>query len=143
MMRERCENPKHMYYDRYGGRGITICNRWLDFKNFFEDNEKRWKPGLTIEREDNDGDYCPENCTWIPRGDQNKNRSNTVRLTWNGKTQRLTEWAKELDIPANVLYLRRKAGWPDDKVLSTPPNLKRPRNPINGQIAKSKEPWAP
>lgn len=143
LMRERCESPKHMYYDRYGGRGITICERWLDFQNFYEDNVKLWKPGLSIERKDNDGNYCPENCTWIPRGDQSKNRSNTIRLTWNGKTQPLTAWAKELNIPINVLYCRKRYGWPDDKALSTPMNLKRPRDSVTGRIAKSKEPWSP
>lgn len=76
-MRQRCRNPRNKDYKTYGGRGITICERWDSFENFYADMSPTWKPGLTIERKDVNGNYCPDNCTWIPNVEQPKNRSNT------------------------------------------------------------------
>jgi len=73
-MQQRCLNPKSKAYHRYGGRGITICDRWLDFTRFQEDMEPTWKDGLSIERIDVNGNYEPSNCKWIPVGDQWKNK---------------------------------------------------------------------
>jgi hypothetical protein len=74
-MKDRCLNRNNQDYHRYGGRGIRICDRWLEsFDNFLADMEAGWASGLTIERVDNDGDYEPGNCVWIPNEDQAKNR---------------------------------------------------------------------
>lgn len=73
-MRQRCENPNNKGYRNYGGRGIKICARWHDFVNFWEDMGPTWKAGLTLERRDNNGDYEPDNCIWIPKSEQSKNR---------------------------------------------------------------------
>jgi hypothetical protein len=72
-MKQRCTNPKDVGFVIYGGRGITICERWLNFEAFFADMGPR-PPGYSIERIDNNGNYEPANCKWIPKGDQHKNR---------------------------------------------------------------------
>lgn len=81
-MKQRCNNPKHPKYKRYGGRGIKICKEWQDdivcFMNWA--NKNGYKEGLTIDRIDNDGDYCPENCRWVTMAD-NSRRKRTTKIT--------------------------------------------------------------
>ena len=72
-MLQRCRNPNCRDYPSYGGRGITVCERWLKFQNFFQDMGKR-PHGLTLERKDNEGGYSPDNCCWATQSDQNRNQ---------------------------------------------------------------------
>ncbi len=74
-MIQRCTNPKYTYYEYYGGRGITVCNRWLDFRNFLEDMGNK-PEGLTLDRVDVDGNYELSNCRWATRKEQAQNRRN-------------------------------------------------------------------
>ena len=76
-MHARCYNPSHESYKRYGGRGIAVCTRWFNFENFLKDMGLP-PAGLTIERKNNDGDYCPSNCKWATQKEQQNNRSNNL-----------------------------------------------------------------
>lgn len=78
-MRQRCKNPNSKKYPRYGGRGITVCERWDNFENFLEDMGPTWKEGLTIDRRDNDGNYEPGNCRWLTNIEQVNNTSTVKR----------------------------------------------------------------
>ena len=117
-MRKRCLLPSHKNYGRYGGRGITICDRWNSFDNFFADMGEKPK-GLTIERIDVNGNYYPENCKWASRKEQNKNRNSNVKITFNGITKIVSEWADELGISKFCIRYRLKAGWSIERALTT------------------------
>src|SRR5689334_4957651 len=96
-MKDRCYNPRSQRYDRYGARGIRVCGRWLaSFEAFFEDLGPRPSPEHSLERTDNDGDYCPENCRWATRAEQNRNRSDNVLLEYEGRRLTRAEWAREM-----------------------------------------------
>jgi hypothetical protein len=83
-MMERCFDPNNEAYDRYAGRGITVCERWKKFENFRDDLGEPPDPKLTLERIDNDAGYSPDNCCWATRSEQNRNRRNARRIMING-----------------------------------------------------------
>ena len=117
-MRQRCLNPRNSHWKHYGGRGITICDRWLNsFEAFLADMGEP-PSGLSIERIDRDGPYSKENCVWANNTRQSRNRSNNRPLTFGGKTQTLAEWAEETGIPYFTLHARLRRGWPIEKTLS-------------------------
>ena len=119
-MFSRCYNPKHEHYRSYGGRGIAVCSRWHEsFENFLADMGPSWSQGLTLDRyPNNDGNYEPSNCRWATQAEQSRNRRTTVLLTFNGKTQTLTEWAAELGLTRQALGYRLRNGWPLERVLT-------------------------
>lgn len=118
----RCTYPSHSRWEFYGGRGITVCQRWRDsLLAFLEDMGPR-PPGGSIERIDNDGPYSPENCRWATQKEQSRNKRSTVRLTFNGKTQSAADWSDETGIPARLIVQRvHKLNWTAEKALTTPP----------------------
>jgi len=95
-MKDRCYNPKAEKYDRYGGRGIKVCERWLlSFENFFADMGKAPSKSHSLDRfPNNDGDYEPGNCRWATIEEQARNRSNNILITINGETLCAAEWAR-------------------------------------------------
>ena len=111
-MRQRCYNPKSARYERYGGRGIKICDEWLGKqgkKNFvIWAIENGYCPDLSIERIDINKDYCPTNCKWIELKEQSKNKCCTHLITHNGKTQCLEEWCRELGLKSKTIFYRVK-----------------------------------
>lgn len=109
-MKVRCTNSSAPNYGNYGGRGISVCDRWMDFKNFLADMGER-PPGTTLDRIDNDGNYTPENCRWADDVTQHRNTRANVNLTYKGKTQCLAAWADELGIRRNTLQKRIAKGW--------------------------------
>lgn len=90
-MKQRCNNPKHKHYKNYGGRGITVCDEWKTFDDFYNDMGESYVEGLSIERKDADKGYCKENCEWIPKIMQAKNKRDTLCYLYNGVMTRLIE----------------------------------------------------
>lgn len=121
-MKQRCLNQKNNNYHRYGARGIMVCEEWRNnFKAFYD-----WAMGngytddLTIDRIDNDGNYCPENCRWATLHEQNRNRRTSRMITFNGKTQCMLDWAKELEIKPITMVARFRRGWSVERAFNTP-----------------------
>lgn len=104
-MKTRCDNPSFTYYAEYGGRGISYCDRWVDFENFLEDMGER-PTGKTLDRIDSNKGYLKDNCRWATPREQACNRTNSVELTFNGVTKPLALWADDLALPYHTLYLR-------------------------------------
>jgi hypothetical protein len=110
-MRSRCNNPKASGYQNYGGKGIQVCDRWNTFEDFLVDMGERPGPEYSIERIDLNKNYCPSNCKWATRTEQNRNRSMCIYLTINNKCQTIKEWALEMGIKRQTIERRLKLGW--------------------------------
>lgn len=119
-MKERCLNKNCKEYEYYGKRGITICSSWDKFENFLKDMGELPGLGYSIERIDVNKSYEPSNCKWIPKSKQSRNKQNTIRLTHNGKTKALIDWAEELGVPYSALRARKDRGWSDERILTEP-----------------------
>lgn len=115
----RCRDEGHTSYKRYGGRGITVCDRWLKFENFLADMGEPLR-GLSLDRIDNNGPYSPENCRWADVTTQLRNRRTSRFLTWNGKTLTHAEWERQLGFPVGTIHnrLRSTFGHDLDLILS-------------------------
>ena len=119
-MIDRCYNTENKQYKNYGGRGIKICDRWRDsLENFYNDMGDPPSSRHTIDRIDNNGDYCPENCKWYTKQEQVNNRRNTKFITFKGETKPLSTWAQDLNICYITLY-RRLRKWGANRALTTP-----------------------
>lgn len=118
-MLARCNNPNTKAFKDYGGRGVTVCRRWLKFENFLVDMGEK-PEGLTLDRKNNNKNYSKRNCRWVTRKDQNRNRRSNIHLTHKGKTKLLVEWAELLGFSRSALYHRYDRGWPVDRILTQP-----------------------
>lgn len=129
MMRARCENPKNGAYARYGGRGIKVCQRWQTFENFLADMGQRPSSEHSLDRIDNDGDYCPENCRWATRSEQGQNKRNNVLLTIKGVTKHYKQWADEYGLAYSTVIKRIAKGWnPEDCIKPSRNRFKNFKN---------------
>jgi hypothetical protein len=122
-MRRRCNSTTHNRAKNYSLKGIRVCDEWNDFLVFQDWAIKNgYNDSLSIERIDNDKNYCPENCKWISMKDQAKNRTTNHYLTLNGKTQTLTDWAIETGINRTTITGRLRKGWSVERALTEPTN---------------------
>lgn len=120
-MSQRCSNPKHPAYSRYGGRGIVVCERWHSFKNFFADMGPRHSSGHSIERINNNLGYEPSNCKWAIRKEQQRNRFNNVCIVIDGKSLCFKDACAAVGLNQSTVKGRLERGWALNKALTTKP----------------------
>lgn len=142
-MKSRCYNPKDSSYNRYGGRGINICDEWLnDFSSFYHWSIiNGWQKGLQIDRINNDGNYKPENCRFVTPKENCNNKSNNVFLEYKDVKKPILIWCKEFNINFVTLSDRLKSGWTVEKALETPVNFRVTKLEYNGYVKTVKE-WS-
>ena len=127
----RCSNPNYPKWRNYGGKGITVCDRWRTFENFLADMGECPSDNHSIDRICSNGNYEPANTRWSDRYQQANNKTNNVVLEFQGRRLTMAEWAKELDISYNAIQFRLQRGWniedtltvsvrkvPDEKILT-------------------------
>lgn len=122
-MIKRCTQETAKDYSRYGGRGITVCDRWLNFKNFYQDMGDR-PEGKTLGRINNELGYSKENCRWESMSEQSNNKRGVVKIEYNGQIGTVTEHCKKYKKDRFLVYSRLKMGWPFEKALNEPIKIK-------------------
>lgn len=119
-MKARCSNRRNRFYPEYGGRGIKVCRRWMDsFESFIDDMGDR-PPGMTIDRIDNNGDYCPANCRWATQSENARNRRSTRMLSHGGRSMCVSDWADATGISKRTILARLRYGWSIERTLTSP-----------------------
>lgn len=130
-MKARCTNPNSTYYDNYGGRGIKVCDEWMNpfesFRNWalssgYNEDAERGK--CTLDRIDVNGNYEPANCRWISSVAQANNRRSNRIYSYNGEEHNITEWANIMGISPKTVFNRIYSGWDFEKAITTKPNNK-------------------
>ena len=119
-MKDRCFNPNNKNYLDYGGRGIAVCDRWLNLENFLADMGTKPSPKHSLDRIDNDGDYCPDNCRWATKAEQANNRRYNRLITIGCVTLTIAQWAIEMGFDKNLIYCRLNSGWSEFDAVMTP-----------------------
>ena len=121
-MKARCKNPRRPEFHHYGGRGISVCQKWSNDFGAFRDwaLTHGYTPNLTLDRIDVNGDYCPENCKWSTYIEQGNNKRNTIKISAFGETHTITEWSELRQIPATAIQHRVRYGWDAERIVSTP-----------------------
>lgn len=118
-MKSRCFNKNNPKYSSYGGRGITICNEWLNDFNYFSKwaYENGYQENLTIDRIDNDGNYEPKNCRWATLKQQSNNKRNNTLITFNNETHTISQWAEIIGVKSRTIQRRLVKNMPIEKIL--------------------------
>ena len=119
-MKTRCYNSRNPDYCNYGQRGIKVCDRWKDSFDTFLRDMGNCPDGFTLDRINNDGDYKPSNCRWTDIITQNNNNRNARKLTHNGYTRSVAQWARSLGMNRTTLSWRIECGWSIINALSVP-----------------------
>lgn len=119
-MLQRCTNDNSPMYSDYGGRGIGVCKSWHTFEQFYADMGPRPSKYHSIDRKDNDGPYCKDNCRWATQKQQNNNQRKSRLLTYGGNTRTIAQWAELIGIAYAALYGRLRNGWSVADALETP-----------------------
>lgn len=132
-MKKRCYQPKDISYKNYGGRGIIICDEWLDkkdgFMNFYNwAMQNGYKDNLSIDRIDNNGNYEPDNCRWTTKTFQNNNKRNNINIKFNKETHTLKEWSKILNLKYKTIFKRYKNGYCIEDIFYNGDLRKRRKN---------------
>ena len=140
-MSQRCTNPQATHFNRYGGRGLTVCERWRDFEAFLADMGHRPAQASIDRFPNSDGNYEPGNCRWATRKQQSLNRTNNRRLTHDGITLTVSEWAARLGVAEDLIRGRLKLGWSDTESLTLPvlPQHERALDPETGQFLSRRQ----
>ncbi len=120
-MRRRCTEVRHHAYASYGGRGITVCDRWKDsFENFLADMPPHPGKGYSLDRIDNNGNYEPGNCRWATKKEQSRNSRWNCIVSFNGRSQPLSAWVEELNLPYHTIWQRLRRGQDPVTALTKP-----------------------
>ena len=120
-MKIRCFNPNYPRYSDWGGRGITVCDRWKNsFENFLADMGTKPSPKHSLDRIDNNADYSPKNCRWATKAEQQNNQRSNRLITIGNETYTIAQWTKKMNIGEQVIFMRLKAGWSDYDAVMTP-----------------------
>ena len=120
-LNQRCKRPSHKDYYKYGYLGISVFKEWNNFKNFCDWSMKNgYNDELTIDRIDNTKGYSPDNCRWVDKKSQARNRSSNRKITYNGETRLAIEWAEYLGMKKNTFLNRLYRGWSIEQAIETP-----------------------
>ena len=106
LMKHRCLNNNDVRYNSYGGRGIKVCEHWMNFDNFYADMGDRPSPKHSLDRIDNNGNYCKENCRWATNEEQVNNSRRNNYITYKGETKTLSQWIKYFNLKSSTIRQR-------------------------------------
>lgn len=140
---QRCYDEKFRFYHHYGGRGIKVCEEWHDRDAFTAwAMENGFQDGLSIERKDVNGEYCPENCCWITKGEQQHNKRNTIYVDYHGEQKPLWWLAEQAGINRRTLLSRIEHGWDIDDAMTRPVEKKKSRRSVCETETATKKKYA-